>query len=143
MNVENSHRLEKYDSFLNQHQDTNLYLNWHGSKMPFFHLEFLFKKNLFFIPHLLQNKICRFVTYVYMITVQFLLFQQMCVLFEHHMVLCSVFSAFAVCLFKNTARLSFTEMSRSFYCHRIGFYFAIITNNLIKQKITPDFYFLR
>lgn len=68
----------------------------------------------------------------------------MCILFEHHMVLCSVFfSVLAVCLFKNTGRLIFIEMSWSFYSHKIGFYFAIITSNLIEQKITSDFYVLR
>lgn len=67
----------------------------------------------------------------------------MCALCEHHMVLCNVFSVFAVCLFKTTARLIFIEMSWSFYSHRIGFYFTIITSNLIEQKIISDFYFLR
>lgn len=83
--------------------------------------------------------------YIHIIAIQVILFWQMCVLFEHHMVLCSIFffSVFAGCLFKNTARLIFIEMSWKFYNHRIGFYFAILTSNLIEQKITSDFYFLR
>lgn len=59
------------------------------------------------------------------------------------MVLCSVFSVFAVCLFKTPARVIFIEMSWSFYSHRIGFYFTIITSIMIEQKLTSDFYFLR
>lgn len=68
----------------------------------------------------------------------------MCILFEHHMVLVQwFFSSLSGLSIQNTGRLIFMEMSLSFYSHKIYFYFAIITSNLIEQKMASDFYVLR
>lgn len=125
----------------------------------FFHLEFLFKKKLvFYICVYIQTYahicltfcIARFIDcdiylIYYVINVQVFFFSRKCVFCLSTIWFCAVFflQFLLFVFFKNTARLIFIELSWSFYCHRIGFYFAIITSNLIKQKITFDVYFLR